>query len=83
MAGNATMLEYANAQASSRLGALAFEVHRASQTPDADAIHDLRVNIRRFAQSLLVFRSLLPQKEARKVRKRLRRMMDLAGAIRA
>ena len=53
-----------------------------ARKPSAGAIHDLRVAVRRFGQSLAVFASLLPPKEVKKIRKRLSRVMDLAGAIR-
>ena len=82
MAEEPNMLEFANAQVAARLGALAFEVHRASQTQEAETIHDLRVAIRRFGQSLAVFSALLPKKESKKVRKQLRGIMDAAGAVR-
>lgn len=76
------MLQFANDQITARLGKLAFEVRRASKARDAEAIHDLRVAIRRFAQSLIVFGSLVPKRDAAKIRKRLGRMMDDAGRIR-
>jgi len=57
-------------------------MHRGAKSLDADAVHDLRVTIRRFTQSLRVFASLLPQRQARKVRKRLRRLMTAAGQVR-
>lgn len=74
--------EYAHGQVASRLGKLAYEVRSAARKPSADAIHDLRVAVRRFGQSLVVFASLLPPKEVKKIRKRLSRVMDLTGEIR-
>lgn len=76
------MLQFANDQIAARLGKLAFEVRRASKARDAEAIHDLRVAIRRFTQSLTVFGSLVPERDAAKIHKRLGRIMDDAGRIR-
>ena len=78
----ADITHYANQQASARLGKLAFQVQAAAESMDADAVHDLRVAIRRFNQSLTVFASLYPKREAKKIRKRLRRVMEVAGEIR-
>lgn len=76
------IIHYANEQASARLGKLAFQVQAAAKSMDADAIHDLRVAIRRFNQSLTVFAALYPKREAKKIRKRLGRVMEVAGEIR-
>ena len=73
---------YAKDQIATRLGKLAFEVRKASQAMDADSVHDLRVAVRRFNQSLIVFESLLPKREVKKARSRMKRLMDTAGEIR-
>lgn len=73
---------YARQQISARLGRLVFEVHRTSRTMDVEAIHDLRVAIRRFSQSLAIFSSLLPKRPVKKVRRRLKRIRDAAGRLR-
>ena len=64
------------------IGKLAFEVLNTVRTADAETVHDLRVAIRRFNQSVAVFGSLLPKREVKRIRKRLRRVMESAGAIR-
>jgi len=74
--------EYAVALVAARLGDLAYRVQSAAANPDADAVHDLRVAVRRFAQSLAVFKPLLPGEEVTRVRKRLRKVLVLAGEIR-
>jgi len=76
------MLQFANAQLASRLGQLTFQVRRTANVQDADSIHDLRVAIRRFSQSVVAFSSLLPKQETKKILKRLNRMMDAAGKVR-
>ena len=76
------IFHFANEQTATRLGKLAFQVVTAAKSMDADAVHDLRVAIRRFNQSLTVFSSLFPKQESKKIRKRLDRIMEVAGEIR-
>jgi CHAD domain-containing protein len=77
-----TIAEFALEQISPRLGWLTFQVASVARNPDAEAVHDLRVAVRRFDQSLKVFSSLLPAAETKRIRKRLRRVMDAAGRTR-
>jgi len=77
-----TIAQYASTQIASRMGRLVFESKRCARSLDADAVHDLRVSIRRFNQSLRTFLSLLPGREARKVRRQARKVMRLAGEVR-
>ncbi len=76
------MRPYAVERASALLGRLVFRANRAVKQPDPEAIHDLRVAIRRFSQCLRVFRAFFPRGEVKKVRRRLRRVMDLAAEVR-
>jgi CHAD domain-containing protein len=76
------MRNYATEQLSGRLTRLAFEVRRASRHGRPDDVHDLRVSIRRFLECLSVFRDHFPSRVARKSRRRLRRVMDLAAEVR-
>jgi len=73
---------YATEQVSARLGKLAYQLHSAARHPNADAVHDLRVAMRRFAQSVEVFSSVLPRSDQKKIRKKLKRMMEITAAIR-
>jgi len=82
MTRNADIRQYAAAQVSNLLGRLAFEVHRAGRSHDADVVHDLRVSIRRFNQGLRVFRQFFPDRDARKIRRRLRAVMKTAAKVR-
>jgi CHAD domain-containing protein len=52
------------------------------EDPDADAVHDLRVAIRRFRAALRLFRPEFRRSEVRKIRRRLTEAMDKAGAAR-
>lgn len=49
---------------------------------DPDAIHDLRVSIRRLTQALRALRGVFAKKSVRPVRRDLKDMMDLAAEIR-
>lgn len=48
----------------------------------ADAIHHLRVAVRRFAQAVAVFKPCFPEKESRRIRRRLKAILALAGPVR-
>lgn len=64
------------------LGRLAFQMNVTRKSPDADAVHDLRVAIRRFSQALGVFKSCIAGKDTRKIRRRMKKLMLAAGAVR-
>jgi CHAD domain-containing protein len=74
--------EFASSQIDRLLRKLTAQIRKTLQLPDADAVHDLRVSIRRFDQALLVFAELLEKKHVRKTRRRLKEIMALAGAVR-
>jgi CHAD domain-containing protein len=80
--GNEAIGSFARQQAANRLGNLVFAVRAAAEKPDAEAIHDLRVAIRRLLQSLTVFASLYEDKQLKRIRRRLKRVLDAAGAVR-
>ena len=84
MAGdsNKQMPAYAALQGAARLDRLAFELGRAAKSSTPDAVHDLRVGIRRFESCLRLFKDYFPRKEAKKIRKRLRDLLELAGRVR-
>jgi CHAD domain-containing protein len=76
------MNQFASVQATRLLGKLAFQVRHAAKHSDEEAIHDLRVSIRRFSQCLRAFRQFFPRRETRKILKQLGMVMDLAGEMR-
>lgn len=78
----ADLRAHAVEQASTLLGRLAFQVHRVSKLAEPDPIHDLRVSIRRFAQCLRVFAPFFPEKPSKRVRRRLRSLMNTAAEVR-
>jgi CHAD domain-containing protein len=74
--------QFASAQALRLLGKLAFQVRHAARRPNAGAIHDLRVSIRRFSQCVREFRQFFPRHQTKKILKQLERVMDLAAEMR-
>ena len=77
-----TMQEYAARQTSALLERLAQQIARTSELPDDEAIHDLRVTIRRLSRCLRVFGAFYPGKSWKKLRRRLADLMDAAAAVR-
>jgi CHAD domain-containing protein len=61
---------------------LAYQVNAAAHNHGEEPIHDLRVAVRRFSQSLAVLKDLYPGKELKKIRRRLKRLMDLSSEVR-
>lgn len=55
---------------------------RTAAAPDADAIHDLRVSVRRHTQALRAMQKILPKEEVKRKRTQLRRTMDLTAEVR-
>jgi CHAD domain-containing protein len=47
-----------------------------------EAVHDLRVSLRRFFAALRIFRDLFPRRHADRIRKELRLVLKLAGEVR-
>ena len=76
------MDQFAGRQASRLLGKLAFQVRHAAKRPNEEAIHDLRVSIRRLSQCLRELRQFFPRHRTRKILAQLAKMMDLAGETR-
>ncbi len=76
------MREHVRAQTAILLRRLAFEVNRAAKSCNEEAVHDLRVAIRRLSRCLQVFSQSYPKGSAKKVRRRLKALMDPAGAVR-
>lgn len=76
------MRDYVLHQTAILLRRLAYEVNRASKNADDEAIHDLRVAIRRLSRCLKLFSPFYPGGSWKKIRQRLSDVMDAAGAVR-
>ncbi len=76
------MAVYARSQASQRLARFAFECRRAAGSRGAEAVHDLRVAIRRLSECLKTFGAFFAARESRKILRKLRKIMDRAAEVR-
>jgi CHAD domain-containing protein len=76
------MRDYARRQTAQLLHRVASAVERAARDADADAIHDVRVAMRRLSGCLRVFAPLYPKGPWKKVRRRISLLMTAAGVVR-
>ena len=76
------MREFARQQTAVLLRRLAFQANRAAKVNDADAIHDLRVAIRRLSRALRVFSQFFPRRARKHVRRELAELLAAAGEVR-
>jgi CHAD domain-containing protein len=58
------------------------QVNRAARAGDADAVHDLRVAIRRLSRCLRVFAQFYAGHGWKKMRRRLKDLLDACGSVR-
>ena len=74
------MDKFASAQASRLLGKLVFQVRHTAKHPNEQAIHDLRVSIRRLSQCLREFHQFFPRHETKKILKGSRETLTPFGS---
>jgi CHAD domain-containing protein len=74
--------DYVRLQTGILLRRMAIQVTRTARTGDADAIHDLRVAIRRLKRCLQVFAQFYPPRSWKPVRRRLAELMDACANVR-
>lgn len=74
--------QFASEQADRLLRDVAFQINHAVKSCNANAVHDVRVAIRRFSQIVAVCKPCFPGKDMRKIRRRLKTIMDAAGEVR-
>jgi CHAD domain-containing protein len=77
-----TARAYAQQQTRTLLRRLAYQVNQTLRLGDADSVHDLRVAIRRFTQCLRTFAQFFPKAETRKIRHKLKAVMQAASDVR-
>ncbi len=80
--GAMAMRAFVQQQTRTLLRRLAYQVNQAARLGDADSVHDLRVSIRRFTQCLRTFAQFFPNREARKIRRKLKAIMEAASEVR-
>jgi CHAD domain-containing protein len=76
------MEDYARQQTRDLLRRMEFQASRTCRLQKEDAVHDLRVSIRRLQQCLRVFRQFLPAAPRKKLRQELKRVLDMASEVR-
>jgi len=79
------MRTYVFTQTADLLHRLAVQIKQLKQAPadsDGEAIHDVRVAIRRLRQCLLVFSKLYPDDSWKKIRRKLAGVMQSCGEVR-
>jgi len=76
------MKKYVQMQISGLLAKLTAQVKHASENADEEAVHDLRVAIRRLSRGLRAFGQFFPGKSWKQIRVELSELMDKAAAVR-
>jgi len=76
------MRDFVQRQTTDLLAKLSAEIERAAGDRHPDAIHDLRVAIRRLSRCLRVFSQFYPGRSWKKARAQLSELMHAAGAVR-
>ena len=76
------MREFVRLETRSLLRRLKSPVTQAARTGDAEAIHDLRVAVRRLSRCLRVFAQFYPARSWKPMRRRLAGLMDACGSVR-
>jgi CHAD domain-containing protein len=76
------MQEHVRSQTATLLRRFAYQVNQAAKSCDQEAVHDLRVSIRRLNRCLQVFSQFYPGNSGKKLRRRLKTLMEAAGNVR-
>ena len=76
------MRKFTSWQTSRLLRKFASEARKTAKRGDQDAIHDLRVAIRRFLAGLRLFRQFYPDRARKELNQALKSVMNAAGEVR-
>jgi len=74
--------KFAAEHAQKLLGRLAFEINRVTKSRDAESVHGLHVSLRRFSQTLHLFRDFFPGEKVHKIDRRVEKIMRSAQELR-
>lgn len=74
--------EFGFATTTDLLSEAAAAMQHAAESPDEEAVHRMRVSIRRFQQSLRLFSPVLREKGVKRVKRELKSVMEPAGELR-
>jgi len=77
-----TTRQFAKKQADRLYLEMSARIFRTIQSPDTNAVHDLRVAIRRFRRVIVVLKPCFPRGERRRIRRGLKGIMARAGNVR-
>ena len=81
-APDVSMEAFAVAKTRELLDSAVQAIGRAAESPDPEAVHKMRVAIRRLQQALLVFRDFLRKKGVKRIRREVKAIMKPAGELR-
>src|SRR5689334_6057973 len=76
------MRTFVHQQTLALLRRFALNVTRAARSGSPDTVHDLRVSIRRLSRCLRVFSKFYAGGEAKKLRRRIRKLMNACARVR-
>lgn len=76
------MREFATAETLDLLDKAVKAIRKAASSPDEEAVHKMRVSIRRLQQSLRLFGEFFRPRAVRRIRAELKSVMDPAGELR-
>ena len=76
------MKRFALTKTGELLDTVVFAMHDAVRLREEEAVHKMRVSIRRLQQAIRLFRQFLPRRGVKTVRKELRKAIQAAGALR-
>src|SRR6266849_5251687 len=82
MLASTQLRKFAAEHAQKLLGQLAFEINHATKSRDPESVHDLRVSLRKFSQTLHLFRDFFPGRKMHKIDLRVKRIMRSADELR-
>ncbi len=82
VAPHSPMRKFAQERIGSLLDQTAFQLACLVRTGDEEAVHKLRVSIRRLQQALRLFAQYFDEAKVRKLRKQLRELMKAAAEVR-
>jgi CHAD domain-containing protein len=77
-----TMRDFGTAETRELVQTAAKQIHRALDDPNEEAVHKMRVSIRRLQQGLRLFGQFLREKGVKSLRRELKQIMVPAGELR-
>jgi triphosphatase len=79
---NESIVRFSAEQSTGFLRSLMLEAGRAARSGGVEAVHDLRVAVRKFRQILKILKPWMPREESKLLRSQMKELMARAGAVR-